>query len=299
MSKPIICVGHAALDRVYRVGDLPTQPGKYRALEYIESGGGMAANAAAAISRLGGKVELWSRIGDDDAGVKIRRALEADGVDIRYTERFENARSSTSAILVDPSGERIIIGARDINMPSDTSGLPLERVADAACVLADLRWMEAVRAVFEKAHKDNVPTILDADLGGREALPELLALTDYAVFSEAALSDFLPDMTQAERLDRIMLHGPRHAGVTLGERGYVWRDRFGGGRIDAFPIKPVDTTGAGDAFHGGFAFSLASGMSARDCAQFASAVAALKCTRLGSRAGLPTRTDVETFLAGS
>ncbi len=68
MSGPIICVGHAALDRVYRVDGMPTGAGKIRAIEHVESGGGMAANAAAAIAKLGGKVELWSRVGDDDGG---------------------------------------------------------------------------------------------------------------------------------------------------------------------------------------------------------------------------------------
>lgn len=296
MSGLIITIGHAAWDRIFRVGALPSGPGKYRALEVVEGGGGMAANAAATIARLGGQVELWSRVGDDDIGVRIRRALESEGVDIRNVERFEDARSSTSAILVDQAGERMIIGARDINMPSSTSWLPLERIGQAAIVLADLRWMEAVRSAFTRAKDLGVPTVLDADLGGREALPELLSLCDYAIFSEPALEDFLPGQPLSDQLDRVMLHGPRHAGVTRGERGYVWRDRFGGGAIDAFDVVTVDTTGAGDAFHGAFALGLAEGMSIRDCAEFAAAAAALKCTRLGARTGLPKRGDLDAFI---
>ena len=69
--KPIICVGHAALDYVYRIEAFPPEPMKVRSLEHIESGGGMAANAAATIARLGGKVELWSRTGGDSAGQRI------------------------------------------------------------------------------------------------------------------------------------------------------------------------------------------------------------------------------------
>ncbi len=293
----IICVGHAALDRVYRIDAFPARPSKVRALEHIESGGGMAANAAAAIARLGGRVELWSRVGADDTGQKIRNGLRQNGVDVRYVEAFEEGRSSSSAIIVDRDGERLVVGTRDINMPAGTSWLPTERVLKASLVLADLRWLEAVRSVFAQARQANIPTVLDADVGGRGALKEILALTDYAIFSGEALCDFLPDLDLKGRLEHVMLLGPRHAGVTLGEGGYVWRDPFGGGQCPAFEVDVVDTTGAGDAFHGAFALALSEQRPIADCARFASAAAALKCTRLGARAGLPRRADVEAFLA--
>lgn len=295
----IICVGHAALDRIYRIAGFPPTPSKVRALEHIESGGGMAANAAAAISTLGGKVELWSRVGGDDAGKRIRNGLQQAGVDVRYVETFDEGRSSTSAIIVDGSGERLIVGTRDINMPAGTSWLPIERVNNAALILADLRWLEAVRAVFARAKAANIPTILDADLGGRDALTEILALTDYAIFSEAALADYLPDLDLKDRLDRIMLLGPRHAGVTRGDKGYVWRDPFGGGACDAFEVDVVDTTGAGDAFHGAFALALSEQRPIKECARFACAAAAMKCTRLGARGGLPDRRALDAFLHAS
>ena len=79
--RRIICVGHAALDRIYRIEAFPPEPTKVRALEHVESGGGMAANAAVAIARLGGRAELWSRTGADAAGARIRAYLAADGVD--------------------------------------------------------------------------------------------------------------------------------------------------------------------------------------------------------------------------
>ncbi len=297
MTAPIICVGHAALDRVYRIEAFPPRPSKVRALEHVETGGGMAANAAAAIARLGGRAELWSRVGADETGQKIRNGLKNVGVDIRYVETFEEGRSSSSAVIVDGRGERMVIGTRDINMPAGTSWLPLERVGGAALVLADLRWMEAVRSIFARARQSSIPTVLDADVGNRSALTDALALTDYAIFSEEALSDYLPDLDMQSRLDRVMLLGPRHAGVTLGNRGYHWRDPFGGGSCKAFDIDVVDTTGAGDAFHGAFALALSEQRPIAECARFACAVAALKCMRLGSRAGLPSRPDVDSFLA--
>lgn len=297
MTGTIICVGHAALDRIYRIEAFPAAPTKVRALEHVESGGGMAANAAAAIATLGGKVELWSRVGADDAGRRIRNSLKQAGVDIRYVETFDEGRSSTSAIIVDGNGDRMVIGARDVNMPAGTSWLPLERINNAALVLADLRWLEATRSIFAQARAANVPTVLDADLGGREALTEILALTDFAIFSEEALADYLPDMDSQARLDRVMLLGPRHAGVTRGAEGYSWRDPFGGGQCPAFEVDAVDTTGAGDAFHGAFALALSEQRPIAECARMASAVAAMKCMRLGARSGLPTRSAVDAFLA--
>ncbi|HEY1245747.1 MAG TPA: PfkB family carbohydrate kinase [Hyphomicrobiaceae bacterium] len=296
-GKHIICVGHAALDRVYRIEAFPPQPTKVRALEHIEAGGGMAANAAVAIARLGGVAELWSRVGDDNAGHTIRAGLRAERVDVRYVQAFESARSSTSAIIVDDRGERLIVGQRDAGMPSGTSWLPLERVKTADAVVGDVRWLEGVRAVFAQARKDNVLTLLDADSGAREALPGLLQLTDYAIFSAPALRDFVPAGTNSERLEHVLTLGPRHAGVTLGADGYLWRERTGGGRVPAFSVTVTDTTGAGDAFHGTFALMLAEGRSPSESARTAAAAAALKCTRLGSRAGLPLRAQLQAFEA--
>lgn len=294
--KRVICVGHAAIDRIYRIDKFPERPTKIRALEHLEAGGGMAANAAAAIARLGGQVELWSRVGEDDNGVKIRRSLTAAGVDTRYVQPFEDNRSSTSVILVDGMGERMIVGSRDVNMPSGTAWLPLERIAEANAVLVDLRWLEAARVVLEAARKVGVPTVLDADLGARDAIAELLGLVDYAIFSEQALEEFTAEEAVEDRLRRVAALGPRHAGVTLGPRGYVWLDSGSIERHAAYQVDVVDTTGAGDAFHGAFALGVAEKRTTRDIVRRASAAAALKCTRLGGRAGLPSVDELAAFL---
>ncbi len=297
-TKHIICVGHAALDRIYRIEAFPPHPTKVRALEHIEVGGGMAANAAVAIARLGGKAELWSRVGDDAAAQAIRAGLRAEHVDVRYVQAFEGTRSSTSAIIVDDKGERLIVGQRDAGMPSGTSWLPLERIKAANAVLGDIRWLEGVRTVFGRARKDGVPTVLDVDLGAREALSDLLRLTDYAILSEPALRELATVGSDAERLEHVLALGPRHAGVTLGSAGYLWRERGGGdGQVPAYSVSVTDTTGAGDAFHGTFALMLAEGRPIAESARLASAAAALKCRRLGSRAGLPSRADLEAFAA--
>jgi len=296
--KPIICVGHAALDYVYRIEAFPPEPTKVRSLEHLESGGGMAANAAAAIARLGGPVELWSRTGGDSAGERIHKFLAADGVDIAYVRTFEHARSSTSAVIVDNNGERLIIGERDHAMPMDSSWLPLTRIAGAGAVLSDFRWVEATRDAFKEARAKGVPTLLDADLGGGGLLAEFLCLADYAIFSAPALEAFAPGRDERAQLEAVLATGVRHAGVTRGADGYAWLSTGGdAGYQPAFKAEIVDTTGAGDAFHGAFAWALANGRSPAECARIASAVAAFKCRRLGARAGLPTRGELDEFLA--
>jgi sulfofructose kinase len=297
--KPVICVGHAALDHVYRIEAFPPVPTKVRSLEHIDSGGGMAANAAAAIARLGGPVELWSRTGADAAGAQIRAFLQQDGVDVTYVKVHEGARSSTSAVIVDANGDRLIIGERDHAMSMEAGWLPLERISGAAAVLSDLRWVEATRATFTAARAHGVPTILDADLGGGGHLDEFLRLSDYAIFSGPALEAFAPEGSDAQRLARVLQCGAIHAGVTRGAQGYRWvgKDGTAGSQAAFLAEEVVDTTGAGDAFHGAFTWALAGGRSIAECACVAAAVSALKCRRLGARAGLPTRPELETFLA--
>jgi len=294
--RPIICVGHAALDFVYRIEAFPPAPTKVRSLEHIESGGGMAANAAATIARLGAPVELWSRTGADSAGKRIHALLEQEGVDIRYVRSYEGARSSTSAVIVDGKGERLIIGERDHAMSMDAGWLPLERIAGAAAVMSDLRWVEGTRAAFGAARAAGIPTLLDADLGGGGFLEEFLCLADYAIFSGPALDGF-GSGGDTERLVRVLALGVKHAGVTRGSQGYTWVTRGGeSGHQPAFATEIVDTTGAGDAFHGAFAWALARGNAAADCARIAAAVSALKCRRLGARSGLPTLEELNSFL---
>lgn len=298
--KGIIVIGHAALDRVYRIAAFPAEPTKVRALEMIESGGGSAANAAVAISRLGGRTELWARVGDDEAGAKVRDFLEAEGVDTSFVRAMPGGRTSTSAIIVDAEGERLVVGERDHAMSLDPSWLALGRIADSGAVLSDLKWVEATLLAFERAHDEGVATVADADVEAHDLLLTMLGLTDYAIFPAAALDALFPGGALEEKLGRVLALGPRHAGVTQGGKGYTWRNRDGqSGHQVAFSAKVHDTTGAGDAFHGAFTWALVQGHDDTACARFAAAVAALSCRKLGARAALPTLDELEEFMAAS
>ena len=295
-AKPVIVVGHTALDRVYRIDAFPAKPTKVRAVDHREEGGGSAANAAAAIAALGGAVRLWSRVGDDDPGTKARRALERCGVDASGVLICEGARTPTAAVIVDAKGERLVISEDDHVMPMEAAWLPLSQVTAAGAVLSDLSWLEGTRAAFAAARACGIPTIVDVDLGGGILLERVVDLTDYAIFSGPGFEKFVAGANDTARFSRLHEMGVRHAGVTRGATGYVWAAQKEAGTQAVFKVPVVDTTGAGDAFHGVFALALASGLQDADCARMAAAAAALKCRRLGARAGLPTAIELDAFL---
>lgn len=295
--KRIVVIGHSALDRVYRIPAFPPKPTKVRALEHIESGGGTAANAAATIARLGGQVELWSRTGDDEAGRKVRLSLDEAGVDARHVLVRHGIKTPTATVIVDAAGERLVVSEDDHALPMSPDWLPLDHIASAGAVLSDLSWLEGTGAAFTQARSHGVPTILDVDVGGAPLLSQILHLTDYAILSAQAFEGFIAGADREERLSWLISEGVRHAGVTLGASGYSWKGSDGrGGLQDAFAVDVVDTTGAGDAFHGAFVLALSRGLRDEECARVASAVAALKCRKLGARAGLPTASELDAFL---
>jgi len=297
-GKHIIAVGHAALDYVYRIEAFPSSPTKIRALEHIASGGGMAANAAAAIARLGGDVSLWARIGDDPSGAIIRQQLAAVGVGTTHVRSFAGVSSATAAVIVDRNGERLVISEDDHEFPLSADWLPIADIQYAKAVSSDLTWLEGTVAAFGAARARAIPTVLDIDLNSGQLLSKVLALTDYAIFSAPAFRQFVKGESDEERLAALVHSGVRHAGVTRGAQGYLWMNREGERGLEpAFPVAVVDTTGAGDAFHGAFAWAIAEGLEDAECARIASAVAAMSCRGLGARAALPTQNQVQQFLA--
>jgi sulfofructose kinase len=296
-GKHLIVIGHAALDFVYRIDAFPPKPTKLRAREHVTSGGGMAANAASAAARLGADVALWSRVGSDPASQLILTELKRFGIDVGHVKIHQGARSATAAVIVDATGERFIVSEDDHAMPMSADWLPLSDIAKAGAVLSDLSWIEGTRAAFEVAHAGGVATIVDLDMGSGRLLADVCHLTDFVIASAPALDAFVPGETTQRRLQTLIAQGVHHAGVTRGAEGYVWMDRTGAVHHQpAFAVDARDTTGAGDAFHGAFAWALTEGHDEAECARLAAAAAALSCLGLGARSGLPTRAELDAFL---
>lgn len=284
----LVCLGLSALDFTWQVDALPQGGGKTRANDLREGGGGMAANAAAAAARLGAQVRFWGRAGADSAGREMKAQLAACGVDVDGFRLFEGARSSVSGIVVDAQGERMIVNFRGAGLPADPAWLPLPSLAECDAVLADPRWPEGALALFGAARERGLPTVLDGDVADAEVFDVLLPCVDFAVFSEPGLAGYAgASLDPAAQLRHALGRGCRLAAVTLGERGLLWADAEGVHALPAFQVKAVDTTGAGDVFHGALAFALGARWPVRRAFEFSAAVAALKCTRPGGRAGVP------------
>ncbi len=300
-ANRIVCVGHTALDRVFRVPSWPATSAKIKAHSYRETGGGMAANAAAAIAQLGGAVEFWGPAGDDRIADLMSAELQRLGVDTGGLQRIAGCESSHSAILVDDRGERLIIGIRGKALESSGDWLPIERVEFATAVLADVRWPAGARRVMVAAREWGVPTILDADVAEPPTLHELVGLADYAVFSEQGLEAFA-GRADHHALEQALASGARIAVVTRGSEGIDWIAGAAPPIVRHMPAHPidsvVDTTGAGDVFHGAFALAIAEAQPLELALRFGIIAASLKCTREGARSA-PHRAQVDAVLASA
>jgi sulfofructose kinase len=293
----IVCVGHAALDRVFTVDAWPTGSAKIVASRFDESGGGMAANAAVAAARLGAQVAFWGPTGDDATADVIEAQLSGEGVDVDNLRRLPGLRSSSSAVLIDAHGERLVVGFRSEALQSSADWLPLHATKRVDAVLADVRWPDGAAAVLQAARASGVHAILDGEVAQREVLERLLSFAQHVVFSERGLSVLNGDVEGGLRL--ALSRGAEVAAVTRGERGVLWIERKMPERMHhcpAYKVNAIDTLAAGDVFHGAYALAIAQGRDIEPAMRFASAAAAIKCTRPGGRGGAPTLAEVEMFL---
>ncbi len=308
----LICLGLSAFDLVWVVDEPPGAGQKIRAHSFHEVGGGMAANASVAAARLGASVGFWGRAGHDRAGLAMRDALAAEGVGVDHFRCFDGASSSVSGVIVDAQGERSIVNFRGADLPTDTGWLPLDQIRHAGAVLADPRWPEGALALFRAAREAGIPTILDGDVADTQVFDRILPLTDYAIFSAPGLNGYLPacSLRHADAVHNTADHdsiksrvaaqlhdarstGCRLAAVTMGADGVVWLNDDGLHHRPAASVTVVDTTGAGDVFHGAFAVAIACQLESTDAFGFATIAAAIKCTRIGGRAGAP---DLDTVM---
>ena len=301
----LICVGHTAFDRIYTVDAVVAPPAKVPASAYLEIGGGMAGNAAVAIAHLGGDAHFWGPAGDDEIAERMYKDFTHHGVNAMQMRRFAGCTSSHSAILVDAHGERLIVNLRGNALEQNADWLPLKEIASAGALLADVRWPKGSRVALGAARKAGVVTVLDADTATHEVLHGLAGLADYCVFSEPGFAAFTTTSDTRAGLAEALALGAHVAAVTRGERGCEWLSADAPDALHflpAFKAVPVDTTGAGDTFHGAIALllaeaqALAGGRPFEEILRFASAAAAIKVQRAGARS-MPSRTEVETFLA--
>jgi len=261
------------------------------------AGGGPAANAIATAARLGLRTGIVGRLGDDVLGRYTLAAHAAEGIDVSRLALDPQAASPVSVIISDlADATRTILLTKGEGTALQPAELDLPWIRQTRTILLDGHQMPASLAVAREARAwPEVTVVLDAG-SMREGMVELCALCDIVIASQRFAQQLTGTESPNDCLERLSEMGVRIAGVTLGELGSICRDAEITVHQPAFRVTVRDTTGAGDAYHGGFLFGWLTGNNLANSMRIASAVAALKCTGTGARQALPDRKLLSSFL---
>ena len=290
--------GLNAVDHLIVVPEYPGFDTKVMFTEYEKSAGGQTASAMVALQRLGLKTAYAGRFGSDQDGRFGLRSLEYEGVNLDFAETIEGADNQIAFIIIDGrSGERTIVWDRDQRLSYAADEAPIELATRGRVLHLDAHDPPACAVMARAARAAG--TIVTADIDNiYEGLPELLPLIDVLITS----AEFPHRLTgindeRASLVETKARYGCAVVGLTLGARGAL---SYCEGKFIESPAFDVpggcrDTTGAGDAFHGGFIYGLLHGEDLETCMKLGNAVAALKCRSLGGRAALPTVEELREF----
>jgi sugar/nucleoside kinase (ribokinase family) len=294
-----VAFGLNAVDHLIVVPEYPAFDTKVRLLEHQQSSGGEAATTMVALQRLGLKTAYAGRFGSDAEGQFGFQSLEAEGVNVEFAEVVEGARNQVAFIIVDArNGERTVIWDRDERLRYRPEDAPVAMVGRGRVLHLNAHDAFAAARMARAAREQR--TIVTADIdNNHEGLSELLPLIDVLVGSR----EFPHRVTGIadERTSLVELkarYGCAVVGMTLGERGAIL---YCEGEFIEAPAYEVpggcrDTTGAGDAFHGGLLFGILSGEDVETSLKLANASAALKCRALGARTSLARGNELKEFL---
>lgn len=296
-SFDVIAVGGVCWDILGTVARYPALDEKTELGAFLQQGGGLAATAIVAVARLGGRAALWGKIADDEFGHKNLQEFAREGVDTTHLQVVPGGTSQFAfCVAEEGSGHRTIFWKGATVGRLQPADLDREAILDCRALMVDGNHFEAALQVARWAHEAGVPTVLDLE-NPNASNRELLHLCDWPILPEhfAVQHTGLADALAAgEKLHR-ELRKPLI--LTRGLRGSV---AFVEGEAHfqaAYRIeRVVDTTGAGDVFHGAFAYGLALGYDLAQNLRFAAAVAALKCRALGGRTGIPSFSEAREFM---
>jgi len=294
----ILRIGMPVRDLTFRVPGVPARGSKEHAGHFEEICGGNALNAAIGIVRLGGRASICGPMGDshETSSRYIFEQMAHEGIDTRHIVHMRGLVTPISAIMIDPSGERTIVTFRDpelwkVRLPGADTLLE-----DCQAVLTESRCAEFCTDLCAEARRRGIPVIVDADraMSLREGL---LTASSHLVFSSEPLQETADVADDGEALKKLSRLTPSFLAGTRGPQGTIWLDENGNlQQTPAFPVHTVDTLGAGDVFHGAFALAVTENQELREALRFASAAAALKCTRFGGAFAAPQRPEVEELL---
>jgi len=301
MKPKIVVIGSANMDMIVRTNHIPRAGETVLGEKFIQSRGGKGANQAVAAARLGAEVTFVARLGKDHFGQEAFAAYEKEGILTNNIGWDAETPSGVALIVVDATGENIICVAPGANWKLSTDDI---RAAEAAirsadCVLLQLEIpLETVEYAIRLAARHHVRVILN---------PAPMAKLSEDLLGKVDI--LTPNVTEAAALSGNDKSHPRELAnnlrkkfniknviVTMGKEGAAISREHNSIIIPSFQVKPVDATGAGDAFNGGLAVALASGDPLEGAVRYANAVGALATTRFGAQASLPTAAEVSLFM---
>ncbi|MDX8407750.1 MAG: PfkB family carbohydrate kinase [Mariprofundaceae bacterium] len=288
----VLSIGHAAYDITMAAAHHPAADEKMIADALDLAGGGPAANAAVCIARLGGTASFCGYLGRDIFGDAHMREFEREGVHGSLIVRGEHP-SPVSQVLAKPDGSRSVV-----NYKGDTPWLTGD-AADFSTIPARVVLFDGHEPLLSDraaswAKARGIPAVLDAG-SLRRGTRELAERVDVLAASTRFASQFAETADMHIALQRLSGLCPRVV-ITLGGDGLLWAENGQSGHLPAFNVSVVDSTGAGDAFHGALALAIAREMAWPEALRFASAVGALTCMRLGARTALPGAAAVAELL---
>ncbi|PHV11686.1 ribokinase [Chitinimonas sp. BJB300] len=300
-SRRLVVIGSLNMDLVMRAPRAPEAGETLTGHGFTTHPGGKGANQAVACARLGGNVAMVGRLGDDTFGKALRAGLVAEGVTDSMVSTDAEAASGVAMILVDDEAQNRItlaLGANNQLLPEHLDAAA-ELLDGAALLLLQLEVpIPTVLHAAKLAKQFNCPVLLNP--APAAALPdEIWPLIDYLVpnETETALLCGRPvtDVASAAVAAEVFLaKGVRHVLITMGSKGVFVATAEFSQHLPAFPVKAVDTTGAGDTFIGGFSVGLSEGKSLQDAARLGQRAAALGVTRHGAQSSIPYRIALGT-----
>ncbi len=255
-------------------------------------GGGPAANAAVSVARLGGRAAFAGYLGNNFFGNQHFNELQSAEVITDLIVRG-NHPTPLSIVLVKSNGDRTVINYRPSNQYLKKGEIDFSHVHPKV-ILFDGHEPDLSIPLAKQARIQKIPTILDAG-SVHHGTKKLIDIVDYTICSEKFAADFTNNTNMEKALDTLHRHC-QNVVITLGGKGLLWKREKDCGHFPAMKIKAVDTTGAGDTFHGAFSYCVAIGKSWEETLLFSSAAAALCCTKMGARKGIPDKYELEQLL---
>ena len=298
MGFDVVGVGASCIDQVCRLPVFPEAGGpraKVRMQEQTRTCGGQIATALATCASLGLHAAYLGVIGEDDDGRRIRGELESRGIDLGHVE-LSRAATATATILLDATGDRIVLWHRDPALSYPPARLPAGVIAASRVLHGDDVDVPAAIEAARIAQAHGIPVTCDID-HVTPGTRELLQLVSHPVFAETVPSQLTGVTDPAHALRALRRMHPGRLVVTVGERGAIALEGDTLLAAPGFPVTVVDSTGAGDVFRGGYIYGIVQGWSLERQLWFANAAAAVSCTKAGAMGGVPTLAEVEDLLA--